>query len=427
MGLTVRGLDLAYGHEPVVRGVSFEAAAGEVVGVVGPNASGKTTLMRGLAGTLRPRGGSVSLDGGAVVDLPPRERARVVALVPQAQPSEWAFTVREMVEMGRTPYMGGVGRATPADRRAVDEAMERTGIGALADLDSTTLSSGQAQLVVLARALAQGPRLLLLDEPTAHLDVTHQLEVMETVRALVRERRLTAVAVLHDLNLAARYCGRVLVLARGRARGFGPPEEVLTRAAIQSAFGVEVMVRRHPTTGATYVVPLAVAGTAGEGPPRGHKVHVVCGGGSGEELLPALVRAGFEVSVGVVNVLDTDFDVAEGLGLRVVAEAPFSPATEGALEEARGLAAASQAVVVAPMPIGPANLETLGAARAALAAGRRVVIITEPPVAGRDHTGGRATGALGSLLAEGALPAADAREAVRLLGAGAQVTAPAQP
>jgi iron complex transport system ATP-binding protein len=331
-----------------------------------------------------------------------------------------------MVEMGRTPYLRGFGRAGEEDRRAVEEALERTGIAALAGVDATTLSSGQAQLVVLARALAQGPRLLLLDEPTAHLDLTHQLEVMETVRSIVRERSLAAVAVLHDLNLAARYCERVLILSHGRARGFGPPAEVLTRKSVQSAFGVEVLVRRHPTTGATFVVPLAVAGTAEEGPSRGTKVHVVCGGGSGQELLPELVRAGFEVSVGVVNVLDTDFDVAEGLGLRVVAEAPFSPATPAALAEATGLAVAADAVVVAPLPVGPANLEALAAAREALAAGRRVVVVTDPPVEGRDHTGGRATAAVVELLARGARPAASAREAVSVLGPAGS-SSPAQP
>jgi iron complex transport system ATP-binding protein len=416
VGLSVRNIGLAYGSEPVLSGVSFEAEAGEVVGVVGPNASGKTTLLRGLSGTLRPRGGSVTLDGAPITDLTARERARVLAVVPQSQPTEWAFTVREMVEMGRTPYMGGVGRATPADREAVEAAMARAGILPLADKDSTTLSSGQAQLVVLARAMAQEPRLLLLDEPTAHLDITHQLEVMETVRTIVRDRSLTAVAVLHDLNLAARYCERVLVLSHGRARGFGRPEEVLTRASIQATFGVEVLVRRHPTTGATYVVPLAVAGPARVGAAPGHRVHVVCGGGSGQELLPALVRAGHEVSVGVVNVLDTDFDAAEGLGLRIVAEAPFSPVTPRSFEEARGLAVASDAVVVAPLPVGPANLAALETARAALEAGRRVVVVTRPPISERDYTAGRASQAVEALLAGGATPAANTSDVLRQLG-----------
>ena len=436
MGIAAKGVTAGYGGAPVVLGVDLEVNAGELVAVVGPNGSGKTTLLRALAGTLPPEAGDIRVGGRPLAGLSAPERACRVALVPQSAPFEFAFTVREVVETGRTAHLSRLGSLAGADRKAVQEALDRVGLADLGERNSTAVSSGQAQLVVLARALAQGTNVLLLDEPTAHLDVAHQIEVMDCVRRLVKEGGLAAVAVVHDLNLAATYADRLVLLAKGRVRAQGTPAAVLTRANVAATFGLDVLIRRHPVSGAFFVVPLSLAtaeaprGATGQGRAR---VHLVCGGGTGAPLMHALVRAGFDVSVGVVNVLDTDFEVAEALGLRVVAEAPFSPVSPASLEEARGLAGAADAVVLAAVPLGRSNADNLSLLDAALSAGKRVAVMDADHVPARDFTGGEAAARVAGLLAAqppgaaGAYPSPEALLAALhdLFPAGA-MPAPAQ-
>lgn len=422
MGLIAEGVRAGYGGAPVLDGVDLTVGDGELVAVVGPNGSGKTTLLRALAGTLALTAGRVEAQGKRVDAMTARERARCIGVVPQTSATEFAFTVREVVEMGRTPYLTGLGSLSKADHAAVDGALARSGLASLADRDATTLSAGQAQLIAVARALAQEPKVLLLDEPTAHLDVTHQIEIMEGLRKLVRDGPLAAVAVLHDLNLAATFADRIVMLHRGRARAAGTPSQVLTRANVAATFGLDVLVRRHPVSGAYFVVPLRGGlddeSASPQGTPR-RRVHLVCGGGTGAPLMDALTRRGLEVSVGVVNVLDTDFEVAEALGLRVVAEAPFSELTKAALDEASILAAAAEAVVLTAVPLGRANVANLAVLEAARAAGRRVFVVDPEGLAARDFTGGEARARVGALLSDagGARPAASADDVVAVLGA----------
>ncbi len=409
MGLTASALTAGYGTTPVLEGVDLQVGKGELVAVVGPNGSGKTTLVRALSGTLGPLSGQVRIGDADVHALTSRERARRVAVVPQSSPLQFAFTVREVVELGRTAYLTGLGSLGSDDRAAVKQAMEQAGVAALAARDATTLSAGQVQLVAIARALAQKAEVLLLDEPTAHLDVTHQIEIMETVRRLVKAEGLACVAVLHDLNLAATYADRIVMIAKGRVRAQGAPPQVLTRANIASTFGLDVLVRRHPVSGAFFVVPLSVALSANEEAPSRaspQRVHLVCGGGTGAPLMGELVRRGAQVSVGVVNVLDTDFEVAESLGLRVVAEAPFSEITASSLEEARPLALSADAVVLTAVPFGRSNLANLGLVEASLRAGTPVFVIDAPGAQARDFAGGEAQARILALLS--ATPAARA-------------------
>jgi cytidylate kinase len=226
-------------------GVTMHVEAGEFAGVIGPNGAGKTTLLRAISGVAPPRAGSVRVDGREVGTLPPRERARLVAVVPQVEGPPGGYTVREAVAMGRTPHLGRWGGGGAADRAAVEQALRHT---RLEDLDSRlveTLSGGERQRVLIARALAQEARVMLLDEPTAHLDVAVQLEIMELLAGLPRSG-LTLVAALHDLNLAATFCRRLLLLDRGRVVADGAPETVLTDEILAPVYGAEFLVRPHP-------------------------------------------------------------------------------------------------------------------------------------------------------------------------------------
>jgi iron complex transport system ATP-binding protein len=228
--------------------LSFTVAPGEVLGVIGPNSSGKTTLIRLLTDVVRPRSGQVLLDGRPTAALGRRALAREVATVPQHVPQAFPFTVGELVLMGRYPHGGGRYFETPEDRDIAREAMAATGVLDLAGLPLDELSGGERQRAVLARALAQRPRLLVLDEPTAHLDLRHQAESAALLRRLQRERGMTVLLVAHDLDLAAEVADRLLLLADGRIARLGPPEAVLEESLLESVYGCPVSVDKHPTT-----------------------------------------------------------------------------------------------------------------------------------------------------------------------------------
>ena len=243
--------DLSYEIEGkiLLDGVTMHADSGQLVGLIGPNGAGKSTLLRTISGILKSRNGTVRLDGSDITELSTREMATALALVPQIAPYTYGFTSIELVLMGRYPHLGRFQIEGREDDRIARDAMALTETEEFADRTLDTLSGGERQRVFVARALAQQPRVLLMDEPTANLDVLHQLKVLDLVRQLVDEG-LTAVAAIHDLNMAARYCDKLVLLNNGQLLAEGSPEEVLTPETIESAFGVKSAVFRDPATGA---------------------------------------------------------------------------------------------------------------------------------------------------------------------------------
>ncbi|HIP99031.1 TPA: heme ABC transporter ATP-binding protein [Candidatus Bipolaricaulota bacterium] len=246
MKVRIRGLAAGYRGRPVLAEVSLDLPPGELLAVVGPNGAGKTTLLRAISGALPPSAGAVYLDGKELGRLPPREVARRLAVVEQRPQVGFDFTVRQLVELGRLPHLRFPDRLTPRDAEAVERALAAVGLAEHEGRRFSTLSGGEKQRVFLAVALAQEPRVLLLDEPTAHLDVRHQLELMELVAGRAREG-LAVLAAMHDLNLAAAFADRMALLVQGRVLAQGPPEEVLTRDNLRAAFGVEARVERDET------------------------------------------------------------------------------------------------------------------------------------------------------------------------------------
>jgi iron complex transport system ATP-binding protein len=228
----------------IVDDVSLSVQPGEIVGLIGPNGSGKSTLLRSVYRMLRPVAGHVLIGGDEVWQLSARESARRTGVVVQESPSDFEFTVREVVQMGRTPHKGMLSADTRDDAHIVADALRRVGMLRLAERAYPTLSGGEKQRVLLARALAQQPRLLVLDEPTNHLDIHYQLEILDLVRAL----RITTLVTIHDLNLAAAYCDRLYLLAHGQIVASGTPEAVLTPDLIRQVFHVDATIGRHPTT-----------------------------------------------------------------------------------------------------------------------------------------------------------------------------------
>lgn len=252
--LSVEDLRVSYGKIPALRGVTLHADRGEFVGIIGPNGSGKSTLLRTIARELRPEGGRVVLDGRDVASFQARAFARRVAVVPQSTAIAFDFAVLEVVLLGRTPHLGRLEIEGADDYQIAEQALSATDTAHLRARPATALSGGELQRVMVAKALAQEPELLLLDEPTAHLDINHQLHIMDLVRGLNAERAMTVVSVHHDLNLAAQYCERLVVLKDGLVFAEGRPEDVITPKAVREAYGAEVEVGMHPVNGRPVVI-----------------------------------------------------------------------------------------------------------------------------------------------------------------------------
>jgi iron complex transport system ATP-binding protein len=252
-------VSFAYRHGAplVVDRVSLAIERGELVGLLGPNGSGKTTMLKLMGGILRPGQGSVTFEGRRLADWPRREAARKIAYVPQETHAPFDFSVMEIVLMGRFPHLGSFALEGPEDLAVAQRALEATGMSAFAERLFHTLSGGEKQRVVIASALAQDPELLLLDEPTASLDVGHQLEVQQLLTRLNASGRVAMVLSTHDLNLAASLCRRLILIRDGRVLASGPTADVLTPANVRALYDVEADVHLHERTGHLTVTPIA--------------------------------------------------------------------------------------------------------------------------------------------------------------------------
>ena len=251
--IRLESAEISYGSRVVLEGVSLELRPGEVLGLLGPNGAGKSTLLRAASGVLAPRAGSITVDGSEVSRLRPADRAKRIAVVQQAAQTPDTVTVEETVLLGRVAHMGWLGRETQADREATEDALHRTGTASLSGRRLGEISGGERQLVLIARALAQRPAYLLLDEPTAHLDLRHEARILQLLRDLAHSSGLGILAALHDLNVAARHADRVALLAGGRLQASGPPVEVLTQPLLSAAYGVPVSIFREPSSGAPVI------------------------------------------------------------------------------------------------------------------------------------------------------------------------------
>jgi len=234
-----------YGKKVLLQDVSVTADAGEFLGLIGPNGSGKTTLLRVVSGVLPPEKGRVLLRDTNLQDIGRRELARTMAFLPQDLAVDFSFTVREVVLMGRSPHLSRISYEKRKDVEIAERAMELTGVEHLADQIITEISGGERQRVFIAMCLAQEPTLLVLDEPTNHLDIAHQLAALDLIQRLNRQTGMTVVSVFHDLNLAAEYCQRLVVLDRGRVAAVGTPEDVLTTDMILQVYGVKVFAEQN--------------------------------------------------------------------------------------------------------------------------------------------------------------------------------------
>jgi iron complex transport system ATP-binding protein len=263
IGLKLEQVSFSYNNGLVLKGLDLYVKAGEMFGLLGPNGSGKTTLIKLASGILSPVKGKVEMDDRCMGQLSRKVIAQTLAVVPQQFSIPFAFTAREVVTLGRIPFIKGMAGETETDLKAVAQAMEMVGVEKFALRRFDELSGGERQKVILAMALAQQPQLLLLDEPTVHLDISQQVEILELVRKLNKEQGITVLAAMHDLNLASLYFDRLVLLKQGMVCAEGSPSEVLTEERIRDVFAASVRVESNPATGLPQV--LVVPGHNGNG------------------------------------------------------------------------------------------------------------------------------------------------------------------
>ncbi|WP_247008975.1 ATP-binding cassette domain-containing protein [Halorientalis litorea] len=347
--ITVENLAVSRGDAQVLTDVSLSVADGEFVALVGPNGAGKTTLLQTVNGLLDPDAGAVTVAGRDVTTCSSREVSRLVATVPQNPTMAFDFSVADVVAMGRTPYQSRFGRANPSEeRQRVERALARTDTAELSDRSVSAVSGGERRRVLLARALVQDTPALLLDEPTASLDINHRVRTLELVSDLVAEGK-TAFAAIHDLDLAARYCDRLVLLADGEVRASGPPAEVLQSTHLGDAFGTDTAVTTDAATGTPSVTALWYRRDSDL------RVHVLGGGPVATRAICRLVDAGATVTGGPFPEGDVAVETAEAHGIDAVTAPPFAAVPDAARERVTALLDGADVAVLAVGPSGPSN------------------------------------------------------------------------
>ena len=367
--LQARGLSWRVGEAVIVDGVDLAVPRGELVGVIGPNGAGKTTLLRLLGGLLRPWRGDVVLEGSSVPAMDPRGRARRIAVMTQEVSQVFPFTVMEIVLMGRYARVARFQRETGDDQERARRMLSYVGLGSMEERTFSGLSGGERQLVLFARALAQETEVLLLDEPSASLDIHHEDRVFSMAQELAREGR-AVVASVHNLAVAAHYCSRLVMLEKGRVAVEGRPEQVLRTGILDRVYGTRTVVAPSLATGSLTVTVVPASRNA-----PGVRVHLIGGAGSAVNLTRELIRLGCALSGGIAHEHDSDEELWKSLGIPHRSVGAFSRITDEDLHAAEPMVEQADLTILCSFPVGAGNLGNL---RLAARARRLLVLKTGP-------------------------------------------------
>lgn len=411
-------IDLSFsyhGLELILDNLNFSIPQGDFVGIVGPNGSGKSTLLKLFSGVLKPKTGQIYLQERVVAQIPSKEMAKILAVVPQSTEPIYNFSAYEVVAMGRYPHQGRWSTADVKDQKVIQRVLEQTGVWNLRDRNIQELSGGERQRVIIARALAQEPQVILLDEPTSSLDISYQIEIFDLLQELNLEG-VTIVAVLHDLNLAAQYCTHLAMISKGRIIVSGTPDEVITVKNIREVYQTEVVIS-YKFSGRPYVTLLSQRRLPKTDQKR-PQVHLICGGGAGIELINWFLEEGYPLTGGVLNQGDSDWQLFVQNNCPVVEERPFSPILPATYAELIQLMEEAGIIVVADLPFGPGNLANLEAVLEMSRNGKEIYLLEKTLIQERDFAHGKAVKLFKQLAEEGAKVVKNFRELKMLVKRG---------
>lgn len=414
--IITNNLTFAYGNKNILDALSLEIEKGSFVSIIGPNGSGKSTLLKNISAEFTPQKGFVLLENKNINKIKKKALAKTIAVVPQETGGDFAFSVMETVLMGRMPHQKRFESDSLRDVEIALRAMDLTNVRYLRDRSVNELSGGEKQRVIVARALTQEPKVLLLDEPTSNLDIQHQYELLELLENLNKTQGLTVIAVLHDLNLAAQFSHKIILLNQGRITAYGSPAEVLTVQNIRDNYHIEIAISNNEITGRLHILPLRKQKDKRRAT-RDLTIHLICGGGIGSYLMEELMQSGCLISCGVLNIGDSDWKKARDLGLAVSVEAPFAPISDEALKENRILINKADLLIVLPVPFGKGNIANLEQISTALDQDNKTIIIVEPKdFDQRDFTGGKAEHLIKSMCDRGAIKLESIRHLLEWIG-----------
>ncbi|MCL2136199.1 MAG: ABC transporter ATP-binding protein [Coriobacteriia bacterium] len=350
--LYTEGLNVGYDDKVVIRGVNVDALKGQTICLIGPNGAGKSTILRTLAGMLAPVDGAVyispdSISQDDISDIKASDRAKYMAVVLTEKPDMNQTTAYEIVSMGRTPFTNFFGRLGEDDHQIIKESMQAVGAIDLADRFFNSLSDGEKQKVMIARALAQEPKLIILDEPTSHLDIRHKIEVIRILNQLSQERELTVILALHDVDIAVKSCQNVLMIKDGEVVAQGKPEDIVKADTIGSLYDI---------LGASYDSVLGSFELCYQNTPE---IFIVAGAGTGAPFFRSLSRLGYGIATGILHENDIDYKISSAMNLTVVSEESFHPITGERIQKATSLLNESSCAIDTGFPVGEFNHENL--------------------------------------------------------------------
>lgn len=358
--LKTNNIKFSYNQKSILKGIDLQIEKGSFIGIIGPNASGKSTLLKNISRTLRADQGVVYLDKKILNEYGSLELAKKMAVVPQNIEISFNFNVYDIIMMGRHPYQKRWSGLSEKDKKIVREVMEVTDTLKLKNKLINELSGGEKQRVIIARALAQKPDILLLDEPTSNLDINYQGEIYDLLKYLNREFNLTIITVSHNLNLTAQYCEELILIKAGKIFASGPAEEVLTVKNIEKVYKAEVLIRINPISEKPFITLIPEKNNNFKKEKyKDFKIHVISGGGTGRNFLYKLDKAGYPMSIGVLNIGDADWENAKELGLEIVEAPPFIEISKAEIEKNKKLIKKADLVILSDLPFGYGNLANL--------------------------------------------------------------------
>ena len=354
--IEIKDITVKYGDYEVLKDISFNIKNGEFTSIIGPNGAGKSTVLKAIMKNIDLSSGDIIIKGKSIKKMSHKEKACIIGFVPQEFNVSFDFTVYEIVAMGRNPYSSRFKKSEYDDKGIIEEALKKTNTYEFKDKYFNSLSGGEKQRVIIARALAQQPEILILDEATSSLDIHHQLDILELIHTLNREDGLSVVTIMHDLNLASRFSDNIILLSKNGIIRQGKPSEVIDENVLKSVYDMDMVVRENKLLSYTEIIPLRIRKSKED---KNTHIHVICGGGTGEYILQKLYSERYEISCGVLSEGDSDLDLCRSLNLNYVAEKPFSKFSEECIAKNKELINKSDIIILTDVAIGHGNLANI--------------------------------------------------------------------